>query len=233
MYQKASATHLIDLDTYQFVEFHHRNRPAFIYCPFFLWHYGDKDRARISEFNDTVQKYNTIQLNNLTVQISMGWRHADIHFEDVRRNVPHKIVMNCLVKNAMFRGINQPIGAVYVADVDGGKKSSYEMSFGRVHQSDVKFDIVQDLDNVGVPKFTYNEALSFGISQEQYHVFYKGNHLNGKSYALVCGTWGILLSDHLEFDSLVYFEGVKTGQLDVEHFAYTVNPYILKMLMLR
>lgn len=69
----------------------------------------------------------------------------------------------------------------------------------------------------------------FVLSNYDYDVSYRGTLLNGKSYALLCGPWAILLSDNLEFDSLVYLNGARGYALDVEHIMYTVNPYMVKM----
>lgn len=71
-----------------------------------------------------------------------------------------------------------------------------------------------------------------GLSHRQYEIVVNGKPLRGTCYALLLGTWAILLDDDLSFDSIAILRGVSTKSLEIEKFMYTVNPYIVKVMTL-
>lgn len=80
----------------------------------------------------------------------------------------------------------------------------------------------------------------FGILPNQYQVHYKGHQMGGSCYALLLGPAAVLMDDDLQFDSLVFLNGVKgpikgkseTYDIDVGRFMYTANRYVVKFITL-
>lgn len=78
-----------------------------------------------------------------------------------------------------------------------------------------------------------NFTMQYMVSDEKFKIAYKGRNLELTSYVIIFGPWAILLSDSLEFDSLVHLSSVTHNlTLDIEKVAYSVNPYIVKMVVL-
>lgn len=78
-----------------------------------------------------------------------------------------------------------------------------------------------------------NNHLPYGLTPQQFKLWYRGRTLNGWSYVFFAGNIIILLGDDFTFDSFALWSGqTPDGELVVEFFVYSVNPYIVKMMTL-
>ena len=87
---------------------------------------------------------------------------------------------------------------------------------------------LMDLD-VGV----ISDKMFFGIRDCEFDVTYNKRLLHDKYRAFVCGTWGILVDEELQFIALALFRSVSDEDLIVDKFVYTVNRRLVKEIMLR
>lgn len=227
MYLKACKTKLIDLDTFKFINFEDRVRPSQIMVLPFHWFYGRNSSHRVPNSGCLMNKTEAFWLNNVEVVLSYGWRKADIRFPDPKTGKKHRMDVFCLVR-AIRQGHTRPSGVDYTIRLDDTLQK-IETPFDDSHRADSKFSPVVELDNVGIAKLSMFEELYFGVSPNQFEIIYRGKKLSGTSYALLMGTYAILLSDKLEFDSLVLLSAVETGKLTVDNIVYSVNPYLVKI----
>lgn len=72
---------------------------------------------------------------------------------------------------------------------------------------------------------------SFGILPKQIEIKYRGKVI-GKSLAFLFGHWVVLLGDDLTFDSLAALSGTYENGIYVDKFFYTVNPYVVKVIVM-
>lgn len=227
MYLKACKSKLIDLDTYKFINFESRVRPAQINVLPFHWFYGKNSSHRVPNSGCLMTKTEAFWLNKMDVILSYGWRKADIRFPDPKTGKKHRMDVFCLVR-AIRPGYVRPSGVEYTIRLDDSLQK-ITTEFGDEHATQSRFLTVAELDNVGVAKLSIMEELSFGVSPNQFEIYYRGKKLNGTSYALLMGTYAVLLSDKLEFDSLVLLSAVETGKMTVDNIVYSVNPYLIKI----
>lgn len=158
-----------------------------------------------------------LKFNNLEVrtQDTGYYRHVDIKFYNP---------VTCGRSELELKVYYSTIGADYDLDADGSL-----LTHNSVFPMEYSFHPVSRLTSINIGPMRF----AFGLSPNQYQVRYKGRVLNGKSYAMLFGAWGILLDDDLQFDSLVYLSRVSTDLLEVDKFGYSVNKYILKVMMLQ
>ena len=95
-----------------------------------------------------------------------------------------------------------------------------------------KFHLIPDLPRAEIDFPDPEGYYHFGILPTKYALEYKNKELKQTSYALLCGTWAVLLSDDLNFDSCVALSGASRDKLQIESIFYTVNPFFVKAMAL-
>lgn len=228
-------SHLIDNMTFSFVPFSRRTNPFEVYIPAFYWEYpeGRQHIEYISRAGQVIQNVYTrtdsLYLNQLEVVLQLGYKNAQIAFK------------------------NEAVGGYTVIRIDAFPRPSYVHKAGQSRntvgsidyrviidgvQKDYKSTIRHmEIGSTTVPALTRiigsgDDWFVFGISPHPHEVKYRGRLLDGRSYALICGPWAILLTDDLRFDSLACLSLVQDRKLYVDRFLYTVNPYITKSILL-
>lgn len=208
----------------------------FVDIPFYLW----ERHLYFERFMDRVRKTERIVLNNLEIlfinpQYVLGM--ANFNTQTIMRvrfldNETHKWVAGGVVTTPIYGKLSQSVmekedlvGCHFNIEFNG-KRNTVSMY---THEG---FFVVPDLAELNAPVGHMHDCFQAGISAKQYKILYKGRWLDGKSFAFIYGTVGILLSDTLAFDSLVLLRGVGECELVVEQFVHTVNPYVLKAMML-
>lgn len=91
---------------------------------------------------------------------------------------------------------------------------------------------VPGLRHVKPPKLGTDDVFSYGLSSNKYRIRCRGYNTGRDCYALLCGTWAILLTDDMQFDSLALLRGVDDRSLDVSKFVHTINPIVMKAIAL-
>lgn len=229
-----STTHLLDLETFKF---HRIHEPFYASVPYWGWDFACETYA---SWYNIMERTTTIKLNNLEIQFD-GYSLAPLHYDEkwfVKLKFKHEFLGKWMeIELEVSPLFNDPpvgqgmrlIEVNYVMEIDGSlrrHKSTFQRS-----PFDPHFKCINTLLRMGIGKPT-PDMFMFGIKDLPYHVRYKGKILNGKSYALMLGTYAILLGDDMTFDSLVMLSGAENTILGVEHVAYTVNRYVTKVITL-
>lgn len=82
------------------------------------------------------------------------------------------------------------------------------------------------LQNSGMSRFPY------GLRKKQYRIMYREKWIEGTCYAVLCGTYAVLLNDDLSFHSLGLLCGCTSDALNIDRFIYTTNTFISKLMTL-
>lgn len=218
-YMQCSVSHMLNLQTFKLESLGVRPEDSFLYVPKAYWRKNSvKPGAKIAH---------TLRLNDMTVKLSTDtiYSRGDIWFYDERRKVKTNIVLGCGVQYTIGAGCREPY-AVHYNIVDSKKRMVAQTRIDGGNP----FGCMKDL--MAVP-FNGADCFLYGLSDKQMSVSYRGEQLGGESYVLFCGPWGILLDDEFRFDSLALFAGYSEGCVNVDKFMYTVNKYVMKIMMLK
>lgn len=214
-YLQASNEYLIDRKTWKFVKSKDAIEPKEVLVPSFLWGLGEKKWLAYNW--GIVKEADWIRLHNLRIKLFIGG--AKIAFADKTIGKTRAIDMSELVH------LNAP-----------------KVTFGWMMDDLFRRHIVHynEFDSYGAVPGLYVRQLhgqsrfrcSSGISHEKYSITYRHNVLDLRCYAFLCGTWGILLTDDLQFDSLVAINRSSLGYLCIDKVMYSVNPLLVKASVL-
>lgn len=140
---------------------------------------------------------------------------------------------NCITVNAKaLMGWGRSSNVEHVVDVNGitkRYKNDLDLTYD---ENDISmFSPVMGvcysrLKNSGLTKFP------FGLRRSQYRIVYHGKWIDGTCYAMLCGTYAVLLNDDLSFHSLGLLCGCTTEALNISRFIYTTNTFISKLMTL-
>lgn len=233
-YQQASKTHLIHPETFELVET--LPEPHELAVPFYLHEIfrpsGVVDWHGVSCQEELVFK---LSLNELEVEFENGQMYKKAYFDFRDEKIGHRMFMRLKVDTdtvvSYSGGDSNELfyGADYTLNIAGYDAKRYRHEFDSDEWTKQNFYEVPDLGSKGVYRIGKNR-FCMGISSRKWNLFYHGKKLSPTCYALLCGTWAILLTDDLKFDSLVYLGGVVPGVLYIEKIAYTVNSYLVKAM---
>lgn len=227
MFVQVNKNYALNYDTWQFAPVAKLPKESTCMVPSPFWKYKDKDTHKqlvgFGKFN-TFKLMPILQLHGLTVQIDSD--HAAIRIQT--KNGVKEFDLHW--RFTPF-GSNPGGGGFLVLD-----KVEYELLDGsgvsyHIYNLEHIFDNVSGLCKLGSKQFDNAEML-FGISENRLKVIYKEKELNSMMYALIYGPWAILLSDDMQFDSFVYLAGNRYGTLRIDKIVYTVNTYMLKLMLL-
>lgn len=231
-YTQGSCSYLIDRSTYQFVPLGKQSAADEITVPFYFWWHPKGVGNRVESNSGIRVRSNKVRLNRLEVSFTKDYSHCLIDFWDKAKGGFSKIMVESSysVQQIMRNGkkVRKMYGVQY--DIAINDKSSRVFS-----AFDTKLHPVYDFHwvvDLGHAPDKVPNKFSYGVCPEQYSIIYNYKELSGKTLAMLCGPFAILLDDDLTFDSLVLLKGAKTSELCVDRFVYTVNSYIMKIMML-
>lgn len=237
----ASLENLIDLETYQFVPIKDAKGLDVVYVPLYFSRYS-AEYALHSIYRYASPNHN-VKLNGIEIEFTcldkaakpfgFSKHKANIKFYDSSK----KCDVSCELQVKPYFG--SPVYPLEesekLAGVDYTLKTfdrKSKMSVDLPYPDEKRFHAVDSLARV-YPLYPYiKDTFNFGVSSKQFEVEYRDIKLGGTCYAMLCGTWAILLDDDLSFDALVLLNGISGGVLRVEHFLYVASPYITKFLFL-
>ena len=227
MYVQVNKSYIVDRTIWQFKHWSKLPKGSDIDVPSVLYKWEKPIHYTVPGFGkvNTWRRQDSLVLNNLVVQTNASnFAAIDIHTPkgDIALHLNWEHQNDNIAFGRMFNVLH---GAAYVFQ---------SPSAHFVHQTSFNNCIINGVDDLsrrGFQQFD-NITLQFGVSHNQFEVEYKRKRLNGKCFALIYGTWAILLSDKLEFDTLVSIGILTDGVIHVDKIFYTVNPYITKLLML-
>lgn len=245
-YVQAALGYLIDTRTYEIIAGSNREKPCEVAVPFYLWGFEDQDThvttswgikqtgGGLNKSDDIMRKVYTVKLNNLTVEFIDGYKNVMVKFCDAKRNNWIELdvaVRPTLVSSQAWGGNMREIMGFHFNVQMPNSEADFSYRLTESAWRSPNFRKIPHLAANEIEAIGMNE-LGFGISPLQYRVMYKLQELDGKTYALLCGPFAILLDDNLRFDSLVALNGVTATTLDVRRIIYSVNTYILKVVSL-
>lgn len=218
--------HVVDYDTWKIVPRAKMPRQSICHVPSFFWSYKGKDTHKslvgLGKFN-TYKLTLIMQLNGFTVQTGVDNAIIRIQIKDGLKEFQLRWTFG-------EWGNHDSSGFDILDNVTYDIRSGSEVD-QYVCKCDHIFDYIEGLSKAGFKQFD-NSDMQFGISEKRLRVTYKDKELNGTTYALIYGPWAILLSDDMKFDSLVYLDGLRYGTLYIHKIVYTVNTYVMKVMML-
>ena len=231
-YVLASQNHVIDTDTFKIVSLDEIG-DANIDCLMAMWSLWSD--LRLHAFR--LFWHDFIKLNGFEVHISpltrndgipvFGWHSCDILFPG---KFPLKLTISPKFNYMGYLTDARSLREVAYLFEHKGESNTYKTAFSGIG---THYEYVDDLAMMRDSEHTVPEYLSVGISPKQYQVIYRQRGLQGKTYALLLGSYAILLGDDMSYDSLVTLVGVsETLQheplLMVNRILHTDNPYVFK-----
>lgn len=244
VFYQACKEYLIHPRTFEFVKSVDEMTVDTVKVPQYLWSHGDK--LVFTEHWGRAEKSLDLELNNLRVDFM---EHGSFFFADITTRdeaADKRLVFNLMcsldvdTSYTTFTAshvaptrtrVDSLRGIDYQLRTNGEEVKIWRHEYNKYEQVECQFETIPEHGKTDVSTIGVN-SFSMGLSNNQWRVRYHGKTLNGECYAFVGGPWGILLSDDLKFDSLVYLSAVGNGTLVVEKVLYTVNPYIVKIMTL-
>ena len=243
-YLQATSDWLIDVINWRFVPAHKREDPCGVVVPMYLWNYVNECGNRVVPVNKgngqvvytELLKSDEIELNDLTVRFSNGYRSASIDFKNPADGRKVLIDLGCSPEASGSFNLNG-------YRTRGMRGMAYRITIhSHTQVVFVKFDDVyagvQDFISIpGLGRFGDGSPCAanwnYGISPSTYELRYKGKVLEARSLALLCGSWAVLLDEELRFSAYVLLKRAKPYFLDIEHIIYTTSRYYTKVMVLK
>lgn len=231
-YMMACDKYLIDYSEWKLIHIIEKQPDVEILVPNFIWRYGSIDSYTKQGVSGTFKKTFFIPMHNFTLQLESEKERITIHL----RHDGNNVIIGFNPQHFFKRVLGKPelISAEYEVAVNGVLGKTYKSIFLRMKDSlieDWPFHYVNGLSYNSILE-TSDRRFAFGLWNIQYRIFFREKKLEGTSYALLLGTYAILLKDDLSFDSLVTLGAVYKGELHINDIIYTVNPYVTKLKML-
>lgn len=240
-YVQVAEKWLMNQRTFQFVPMEGRSDPCEIDVPGFYWNddeygsYVSTKYIHVGENADgkvytTLNKTYYITLNQLQIELINGFKYGIISFLNeygsemkltvearpltVGVSFTSQAVAKVVDVSYSVIGLSQPI--LYTSKLGSG----FSYIPGLAQHRD------------GMERMKAEVPFHYGIAPKTYQVKYKNRKLGGDCLAMLCGPWAVLLDDERKFDSLAVLSGASVHELVVDKFLYTVNPYIVKVMMI-
>lgn len=244
-YLKANKNYLFDYSKNLVLALGKRQTPFIIETPFFLWESGDKtditvgsgfrsDGAELQTVLSIYRYTESVRLNRLAIHYNRASScQASVLFYDKRigRELMFDIVYELdrrVVLNSRGMRTQRICGVDVSLVAEGSPPVHYRVDYSTSAKQYYGFKYMRSLGKVVGEQMQY----SYGVVTTPCKIVYQGKLLNGDTLTFVSGPWAILLDDDYTFDTLVLLKGASSGILDVDRFVYTVNTYILKLMML-
>lgn len=241
----ANTQFAIDTETWKFFPVTGKALLPEVMVPFYLWGHGAAHNVSVSniEYKDkkgeyirdklTYRKCYTIELNGLKVRfLNADYKTCLVMFKDNGKPVNIDLLISPVTRDSTIGRFKMGnlLGAKYRVTINNHvvyHESTYTSTNVPEGSS---FKRVWTLGNKDIPEYI-DSYPQYGVSKNQFTVHYK-NRVLGQCYAMLCGTWAVLLDDDLSIDSVCALEGVGYDALYVDKFFYSVNTYVVKMMTL-
>lgn len=254
-YQQVSKTYMIHPETFEFLPLSKVVGNDILAVPFFFWRLGYGNKVLVNrpgvegkiikiktltlDFNGwSIHFDSELQLNSINRAYVMdnSYRNVDVTYTDKKTGKPVSIRVSCYthIADRTYNGYTtrDVVGVDYRVTVNGQEKE-FMTKMDNLRET-VAFRSIADLDTTDFNSHDgMNDKLLYGVRITPYSIVYQGKHLNGTSMALMCGPWAVLMGDKLEYDSIVALDCASSAVLGVDRFIHTVNPYVLKVMMLQ
>lgn len=237
-YLLANTRYVIDTSTWQFVYSLEGFGPCAVDIPYYFWEHA---KSILKHPDNVLKRTQLIALNNLDVEFTALWRQkgdmAIFDYHTVRLSFIHGgkqetwyLNVNPVFGNTSYSRMTdtQLRGVDYEFWRGDGERQKARSDFFDIEDRPI-FERISTLSWVRPSISSVRSCPHFGISHDKYLVWYRSKQLRGSCYALLCGTWAILLDDDFSFDSLVSLKSASDGRLYIDQIMATVNPYVVKI----
>lgn len=242
----ADSQYMIHPETYEFHRLKGEENCFSVAVPFYLWKFKESfsRSIRIGVNGEGTPVYGwysrtlCLPLNGLFIEFLGNSEYADVSFYDpikkcdvlIELTMSSQTYLTNTIGGMLYTDLKMRLtGANYKVGIDG-RFSSIKVELEEMLGDSPAFKRVPRLGCYNVPQIMINQ-MSWGIKPTPYRIIYKTKKL-GRHFALLCGTWAILLTDKLQFDSVVSLWSVRQNTLWVERFIYTVNQNVIKAQIL-
>lgn len=231
-YIRVSLDNVLDTATFKFIPVPFLKDGSVVLVPSTLWEYGNVHQHSFTFPNGvSINEHRVMEftLNECTISVAESGRvFLKFNGRDGLRRVFEISCQFYESDEKDSKRVDYSYHLVGAGDTKYRYYSSYVMlrfAFTRVSE------LGKIVVCIGKGFNTDFRFISYGLSQNQYRIQYKGKVL-GTSYAWVFGTWALLLDDSFRFDSVAVLSGVSSDLLLVDKFLYTENHYVVKAMTL-
>lgn len=236
-YLLADRVHVICPDTFKFIGINTVPERDFdVDVPFYMWKHKDNVRQCVLIGSSCKRAYQrrvtSIELNGFTINFD-GYESAQVM-------LPDKVIAMLAVAQTYEANsdgfkytegfVERLMGYYFRMVIDGIKVVKSLQNLSERVEGKPRYAAIPNLVKPKPNNLAVN-TLNYGIRSTKYNLVYREQNLEPK-YALLCGAWAILLSDALEFDSVVSLYTVSKEVLGIETIFYSVNPLMWKAKML-
>lgn len=241
----ANTQFAIDTETWKFFPVTGKALLPEVMVPFYLWGYGGSNNISVSniEYKNkkgeyirdklTYRKCFSFELNGIKIRfLHADYKDCFVQFEDNGKPININLTVRPVTRQSSVGQfvIGDLRSARYTVDINNVTQHHESVYHYSGQKDGTPFKRVWTLGNRGIPEYL-DSYPHFGISKNQFTVHYK-NRVLGQCYAMLCGFWAILLDDDLSIDSVCALEAVGYDALYVDKFFYSVNSYVVKMMVL-
>lgn len=235
---------LLDRDEWQIIPMGRRGQQFDIDVPFFFWKFEERDvhrlpttmqvvNGKLENVYSTFNNVQNIKLNDLSIDFYNS-TYGVVRVTYFDKKLDKRVVMeiNCIpfheVSNVRGKMAMVVTGMDYQIGMTDRGRLQLHTKFDGVDQAFVKLSPLATQRGASYGK----NVMSYGMSHVKLPLQYRGQELNHKYYAFICGVFCIMLDDEMKFDSLALLSGMRKGVLYVDKFVHTASPYVAKIITL-
>ena len=213
---------LLDPKTWKFIEWGRQITPCRVDTPFYLWNHGSAKGSRVSDGKREWYRIKTIQLNGFKVKMESSYKRGEIMLGNGMQ-----FIVGCYPKRRHnYNGSVTVIGCDFSVSFD-----KEPIVFTSMYDAEYSFVHVTELGQVAEDG-RIRDSFSYGLLPSRYVICYRGRQMRLERYVLVCGSWAVLLTDDMQFETLCALGGMTNSVLNINRVIYTLNPYIVKAMTL-
>lgn len=230
-YLLTSKDQVLDLNTWQFMPKSAMKRPFELKVPIYFWKFRELETHKDFFGKDIYRMVTNLYLRDTSVQVNADNCHVIINTEDGQKDF-----LICPQHKHTEARYGMPFYVLQRVDYTVIHNNSHTKYTTKV--SDQPLDAPAFTTEIrGLARYNiwprYDNAwLVYGIKPTKYSIMYGKRDLKRQNYAMLCGTWAVLLTDDMMFDSLALLQGVTEDKLYIDKFIYSRNSYIVKMMVL-
>lgn len=225
----------------------------YLYVPEFLWQFGNSSYVTPRDiFKPEDERYNlkchihqTLSIDLCDTSIDIGldegnvvddllaeddlYTYACINVNRDDNPLTLEVKINDCDLDNIVTGADIKVVS-YLVHMDG-EMHTYFSRFVPLHPGAKPFNRIRGLGarNTLAAK---NFICSLGLAKDKYTMLFRGKKLSRQSYIFLLGTYGLVLDDDFNYDSLVFLRSANSGVVDIDRIVHTVSTYMTKIIVL-
>lgn len=230
-YLLATKDQVMDLNTWQFMPKSSMQKPFELQVPIYFWRFRELATHKKLLGKSVYRKITSIGLNDLIIQVN-----ADNCYVIINTDKGQKKFLVCPrhKHSAQTYGMQFYIleSVKYTIFCDDRSIEHHTKVSGQPLTSPAFIHKIPDLARSDIWDKYDNAYLLYGIMPTKYSIIYGKHDIKRQNYAMLCGTWAVLLTDDMKFNSLVLLKGATEDSLYIDKFIYSLDPHIVKLMVL-